>query len=115
QFFGRGEFVILASEERRPDPRGMARMLGNRQAFAEFARHAQPDLFRPMQPPDPGGQDTEKAIDRLLKQLGRPRKTASGESYRQALGEALKDEQVVDALREACGRAHSGTIRPTEV
>jgi hypothetical protein len=114
-FFGRrfGIENIVAEPQSTPPANSRFQLSGYRPAFEQFARRLQPDLFCPMEPPDPEATGTLEAMRALAAALGRPQQ--GSEPVEEALSEALRTRRAPEALRDAIAAVNGQEIRPTQV
>ena len=118
EFFGRDRFEIIAESQTPPDESTLKAISRFQPSFAEFARKIQPDPLKPMAPPDPGSEDSKRAMVELASALGIPADGATDAAH--SLSNALLSEGVRadDAIRAACLTSVGSDrqeIRPTRV
>jgi DEAD/DEAH box helicase domain-containing protein len=109
EFFGRDKFEIISGEQSDPLPGARTRVAPFQAAFQQFAQNIQPDPVSPMNPPDPIEAGLHMVT--LAAALGRQRATNEPENV--ALGQALLNRGIPDAVRDACRL--DGRVRPRKV
>lgn len=107
EFFGRDRFRIIGGEQADPPPGARTRVGPFQVAFRQFAQGVQPNPVSPMSPPVVSAPH----MVTLAAALGRQR--ASHESESVALGQALLDRGIAEAVRDACRL--DGRVRPRKV
>ncbi len=112
EFFGRDNFAFIETPETRPTEGTYTALQPFQRAFEKFALAVQPDPVKPMAPPNPDSNQVLSAIKILAQELGEPVQTSL--SAKESLGRALTNNDVPEALRDAC-QAINGTVRPTKV
>ena len=111
EFFGRDNFSFIAGDQVPPNSNAHLNLSVYQRQFTDFAHQAQPDPIEPMSPLNPNDESIQRAMTSLAQQLERtPRKHLSAE---ERLGEALRDLDVADAIRDAC-RVANGSVRATQ-
>jgi ATP-dependent helicase YprA (DUF1998 family) len=111
-FFGRDAFEIIDVKQKQPEPGSRYFLKGHHKALAKFAANLQPNVFKPMVPPDPESDSTNQAMRALAAALGRPAK--SGEPVEETLAQSLKQCKAPEALRDAAAALNDNTVRPTK-
>lgn len=109
EFFGRGRFTIISQPQRPPDPGSHTRMAAFQDAFEDFAAAVAPNPIEPMAPPDPAL--ARPAMVTLAAALGA---TTHGAAEEVILSNALLQQRVPDALRDACTQVVAA-VRPAKV
>lgn len=125
EFFGRDNFEFITGTQTMPKVgvRLSVSTYGN--AFAQFAQTVQPDPFKPMTQPDDPDSNTQKgseirqAMLNLTSSLGF---SPSQTNVKEALGSALVQIGIPDALKDACVEIDrqlqfsvTPTVRPAKV
>ena len=118
EFFGRDRFEIISEGQTQPDMASSKPLIRFDSAFEEFAQKVQPNVLKPMEPPDPESDVIKQAMNNLASTLGNPLRNE--DEPHKALAQALLSENVraSDAIRAACiARTESGVeeIRPSKV
>jgi DEAD/DEAH box helicase domain-containing protein len=110
-FFGRDTFEIISAHPKAPATGSRNALQAHAAAFAGFAQALQPNPLDTMEAPPAEGPQLDSAADVLASSLGRPRQR--GETSLEALGDAVKQIGIPDAVRDAAVAVH-GSVRPAK-